>query len=102
MKGGFEKALVEAIDEGLAILGSGVANTIYYHVKKMSQVKREEIPEKLDAFHGALEGIFGAGAKIIERCIAKSLYSKLGLSFTEHWSWTIADYVKEAKKIKGE
>jgi len=100
-KTGFEKVLVEAVDEGLAILGESVTHTIYYHVRSKYQVKREEIPQKLEAFQKALEAMFGAGAKILEKSIAKSLYTKLGLNFTDHWSWTIVDYVKEARKIKG-
>jgi hypothetical protein len=32
----FNKALSEAIDEGLLVLGSSVRDTVYYHVEKIS------------------------------------------------------------------
>jgi hypothetical protein len=34
----------------------------------------------------------------MEKLIAKNLYSRLGLSFTEHANWTLADYVNHVKK----
>jgi hypothetical protein len=36
------------------------------------QVKREEIPEKLESFHEALRRMLGAGAKVPQKLIAKN------------------------------
>lgn len=62
----FRKAILEATDEGLMILGESVGRTVYYHIERNHRVKREEIPDRLEAFHEALESIFGAGAIILE------------------------------------
>jgi hypothetical protein len=45
--------------------------------------------------------MLGAGAKVIEKQIAKNLYSRLDLDFTEHSNWTIVEYFDHAKKAKG-
>ena len=82
-------------------LGEIVRETIYQRIERTHQVKREEIPEKLDTFHKALQGTLGAGAKVIEKQIAKNLHSRLGLNFTEHANWTIVEYFDHAKKAKG-
>jgi len=100
--GRFRKALLEAVDYGLLALGERVRQVIYHHIERNYQVKREEIPEKIDAFRKALEGIFGAAAKVVEKLIAKNLYSILGLNFTENQNWTLVEYVNDAKKARGE
>jgi hypothetical protein len=66
----------------------------------MYQLRREEIPTKLDAFHEALQTMFGAGAKVIETQIAKGFSARLGSGFTENENWTIVDYFEFAKRAK--
>jgi hypothetical protein len=93
----FNRALLEAVDEGLLVLGSSVRDTVYYHVEKISGLRREKIPERLEEFHKALTSLFGAGAKMIEKLIVTRLYSRLGLNFEEYEEWTIVDYANYAK-----
>jgi hypothetical protein len=95
----FDRALLEAIDEGLLIIGDGVGHVIYHHVERNFNVRREEIPEKLDAFQKGLEALLGVGARVPEKLIAKKLYDKLGLSFEEHDGWTLVDHVNRAKSM---
>lgn len=92
------KALLEAVDQGLLVPGEIVRAAIYERIERSYQVKREEIPEKLETFHRALQDLLGAAAKVMEKLIAKNLYSRLGLNFTEHDSWTLVDYVNHAKR----
>lgn len=96
-----DHALREATDYGLLALGETARQTIYERAENKYQVKREEIPEKLNLFHEALEGMLGAGAEVIERQIAKKLYSQLNLNFTERSGWTIVEYFDHAKKASG-
>lgn len=96
-----EEALAKAIDGGLSALGEIVRDTIYDRLEQKYQLRREEIPEKLDAFHNALQRTFGAGARVIEAHIVKTLDSGLDLGLTEHADWTIVDYFEVAKKTKG-
>lgn len=91
----FKRALRDAVDEGLSVLGESCKQTIYYHVERHYQIKREEICERVEAFDKALEGLFGAGSGVIRKLIAKSIYERLGLSFKEHWGWRLADYLDD-------
>ena len=97
-----EKILLEAVDEGLLTPGEIVRAAIYERLERSYQVKREEIPEKLETFHLALEDLLDKSGKVMEKLIAKSLYRRLELSFTEHDGWTLIDYVNHAKGAKND
>ena len=98
---GFREALLEAVDYGLMVLGEIVRQAIYQRIESTRQVKREQIPDKLESFHEALRGMLGAGAKVIEKQIAKNLYGRLSLNFTDNANWTIVEYFDLAKKLNG-
>ncbi len=93
----FDKLLLEAIDYGLNVLGETVRRTIYESLENHYELKRSEIPERLEVFHKALERMFGASSKTVERLIATNLYQRLGLSFTPQPDWTLIEYVNHAK-----
>jgi hypothetical protein len=79
---GFREALLESVDYGLNVLGEIVRQTIYERVEKDHELKRTEIPERLEAFHKALGSVLGVSAKTVERLIARNLYQRLDLNFT--------------------
>jgi hypothetical protein len=93
-----EKILLEAVDEGLLVPGEIVRAAIYERLERSYQIKRGEIPEKLETFHLALEDLLDKSGKVMEKLIAKSLYRRLELNFTEHDGWTLVDYVNHAKR----
>lgn len=93
-------ALFQAIDQGLAVPGEIVRATIYEPVERSYQLKREDIPDKLESFHLALQDLLGAGAKVMEELIAKNLYRQPGLNFAEHANWSMVDYVNYARGEK--
>jgi len=92
--------LLEAVDEGLLVPGEIVRKAIYERIERSYQLKREDIPEQLEAFHLALHDLLGSSAKVMEKIIAKNLYNRLKLNFTEHPNWTLVDYVNQAKGQK--
>jgi hypothetical protein len=94
----FRKILLEAADYGLAVFGERVHQAIYDHIERRYQIRREEIPEHLETFQKALEGILGRGSKVVEKLIAKHLYDRLDLNFCEHPDWTLLEYVRWARK----
>jgi len=94
---GFREALLESVDYGLNVLGEIVRQTIYERVEKDHELKRTEIPERLEAFHKALGSVLGVSAKTVERLIARNLYQRLGLNFTPRPEWTLVEYVDHAK-----
>ena len=95
-----EKILLEAVDEGLLVPGEIIRAAIYERLERIYQVKRGEIPEKLETFQLALEDLLDKSGKVMEKLIAKSLYRRLELNFTQHNGWTLIDYVNHAKGAK--
>ena len=94
----FEKIFIEAVDDGLDVLGESGRQMIFFHLENSHSIKRHEIPKKPEAFAAGLEKIFGAGASVLEKLIVKSLYSKLGLKYEDKKSRPFADYVKDVKE----
>jgi len=98
-KKNLDQIIVEAVDESLLIMGETARNHIYSHLKKVHGVDRKDIPEKLEKFDEALEGLFGAKAvDLITQIIAKRVYDKIGMVFNQSKDWKLTDYVSDIKK----
>jgi hypothetical protein len=99
-KSDFEKLLLQAVDEGLASLGDSSKQAIYFHLDKNFNIKKEQIPGKIDAFSDAIEKIFGMGANFLETVIMKQLYEKVGgdLDWNESTRLAFTEYVEAAKR----
>jgi len=78
---GFEKVLLEAIDEGLSMLGESSKRAVYFYLEKSFGIRKVDIPSKIEEFVNAIEEIFGCGAKYLEIQIMKRLYEKVGHCF---------------------
>jgi hypothetical protein len=96
-----DEALLEAVDFGLLVPGEIVRATIYERLETVYGIKREEISEKLPAFHQALQELVRSVANVLERVIAKNLYTRLGQRFVNHEDWTLIDYVGDLKRFAG-
>lgn len=99
-KRSFNKLLLEAVDEGLASLGESSKQAIYFHLEKRYNIKKQEIPHKIEAFADAIEKIFGLGADFLEILIMKQIHQKVGGSFKwpESKDLTFVEYVAVAKR----
>jgi hypothetical protein len=99
----FEKLLLEAVDEQLTSLGESSKQALYFHLEKGFNIKKQEIPQKTEAFVDAMEKIFGQGADYLEILIMKRLHSKIGLEVKLSTpNLTFAEYVEAAKKCYGQ
>ena len=76
LKRDFEKILLEAVDEGVSSLGESLKEAIYFHLGKNFNIKKHEIPDKIEAFTDAVENIFGFGANFLEIAIIRQLHAK--------------------------
>lgn len=97
----FSETVLQAVDDGLLVPGEIVRQAIYERIERSYQLTREEIPEKLAIFQEALQDLLGEAANVMEKVIAKNLYSSLGLDFVEDANWTLVDYVDHANKAAG-
>jgi len=94
------KALIDAVDSGLLVLGENSRKAIYFHLEKTFKIKREEIAIKFEEFKEALESIFGPGAEIIKTVIIKELQIKLDLNFEEKRSFELASYAGLTQEVQ--
>jgi len=96
----FDKLLLEAVDDGLASLGESSKVAIYYHLEKVFNVKKHEIPYRIEDFTRAVEKIFGLGANVLEILIMKLLYEKVGqiVRIQEPKDFTFTNYVAAVKR----
>lgn len=96
----FEKILLEAVDEGLSSLGRSSRRAIYFHLEKSFNVKKQEIPFKIEVFADAIEKIFGGGANSLEIVIMKRLHKKTEEVCELHESTDLefTEYVNTAKR----
>ena len=99
----FEKILLEAIDEGLSLIGESAKQVIYIYLEKTFKMDAQDIPSRIEEFSKALENIFGTGSKIIEIQIMKKLFNKVGYSIKNYPSihdLTFTEYVPAIKQEK--
>jgi len=96
---GFERSLLDAVDETLClVLSERTKDAIYVHMEKYFDLRREEIPRKPDLFVSCLEKIFGRAASVLEKMVLRRLYSKLGIDFDERKSLDFRGYLISAEK----
>ena len=95
----FEELLMEAIDEGLSLLGESSKQVVYCYLEKTFKMNRLDIPYRIEEFIDAIERIFGNGSKILEIQIMKCLYKKVGYNFKNYprpKDLTFTEYVTAA------
>lgn len=95
----FREVLLEAVDDGLLILGESGRKAIYFHLQNMHSLEREDIPDRTEAFVEGLRKIFGLGAEVIEKAVIKSLFSKLGINYEEKKNYGFLEYLNNAMQI---
>ncbi len=96
----FEKLLLEAVDEGLSSLGQSSMLAIYFHLEKDFNVKKQEIPSKIEVFEDAIEKLFGLGSNFLEVLFINHLREKIDevSVLRESSDLSFAEYVKAARR----
>ena len=91
----------QSIDETITILLSReVTDALYLFLQKVHSISKDEVPHKLETLSATLEKTFGvAGSRTITKAIARNLYSKLGLPFSNDFGRTLLEYI-EAAEVK--
>jgi hypothetical protein len=90
----FNEMLLASIEEALSSLGENVAASIYFHVEETFNIKRLEIPQRLNDFSEALEKIFGLGARTLELLCMKKLHEKIGVSYKwPEYEWPLCKWI---------
>ncbi len=99
----FEELLMEAIDEGLSLLGESSKQVVYCYLEKTFKMNRLDIPYRIEEFIDTIERIFGNGSKILEIQIMKCLFKKVGYTvkhYSEQKNLTFTEYITAFKLEK--
>ena len=96
----FEELLIEAIDEGLSLLGESSKQVVYFHLEKTFKMNRQDIPYKIEEFIAAIERIFGSGAKILEIKIMKCLFKKVGCTLKNYSGQKNLEFTEYVEAVK--
>ncbi|MGQ9565322.1 MAG: hypothetical protein ACUVT5_02100 [Candidatus Bathyarchaeales archaeon] len=91
----FDRLVLEAVDEGLSVLGESSKQAVYFHLAKTFHIRKDEIPKKIEEFDEAMKKIFGLGAGFLEILIMQRLYRKVdgSLDWDEAKDLTLVEYV---------
>ena len=76
LKNRLDMTIMEAVDESLASFGESVRKVVYSQLQNNYNLPKQEIPTRIEEFAAAIDGIFGAGARLIEVKIIETLYTK--------------------------
>jgi hypothetical protein len=95
----FKKELLKAINETIfSLLGQAALYSLSDYLKQHYSISPSEWSDHLDLLLGFLGSCLGsASEKTVGRAIAKRLYWKLGMEFTNNPSYTLFDYLDKAK-----
>ena len=99
----FERALSEAINEGLASISTIVAPLLRAYlddavVYEFGRMKSRSTIKDVEALEKGLEKMFGFGAKVFEKKILEALYTKLSLNLETRENLSFLEAVKKAKE----
>jgi len=92
------------MDCARASLGDSAKQTIYFHLETTFDIKKGDIPHRIEEFDAAMEKTFGLGFKFLEILIMKHLYEKVGQMFrykpkgNSRAHLVLTDYVKSARR----
>jgi hypothetical protein len=59
--------------------GSNTSVVVYFELKRLFGISREDIPEKPDLFVATIDELFGRGADVVSRVIRKELEASSGI-----------------------
>ncbi len=72
----YERTVINAIDESLSSIIHFNKQILYKYIEKKYNIKKNEIPSKIEEFSDSIEKIFGEAAKLIEIKIIQQLQNK--------------------------
>jgi hypothetical protein len=75
-----EEFFMEAVEEGLSLLGKSGKEAVFFYLEKGYNVKKNQIASKPKHFSDALDNIFGLGAIFLKTIILRGYYEKIGLT----------------------
>jgi hypothetical protein len=98
----FENILLETIDEELSQLGEKCKENIYFYLNEKYNLKKKEIPFKIDYFVQAIEDIFGSSVRILKIKIMENVFQKIGCANPNFDNRENLDFTKYIQRIRAQ
>ena len=96
----FNNFLIESIDESLILLGEPVKNELYRQLELKFNIKKADIPLRLEEFSDILHKVFGLGASRLEVKFLKKLDSKIPSgSKCIDADWSVSTWIEKEKSL---
>ena len=77
----FDRALQEAINEALTVVGDSCKKILLFHVQKNYQLQPSDISSRPEVFAFALKQVLGSGGDLIGSLVVKLLCKKLDIDY---------------------
>ena len=94
-----EQEILNCIDRGMDAYGESFKQVIYFKMRQISDTEREGMLRKPQGLAMALDDIFGAGGKSVERAIVREIRSTFAISRSESDSLDITSAVRQERRI---
>lgn len=78
-----EAIIRNAVDESLSLLGTPGKELMYFHLENSFDLKKQEIPVRLEKFADAIHIVFGSGASLLEDIIVRKLRQSQNPDFSK-------------------
>jgi hypothetical protein len=100
----FEKALSQAISDGLACISTIVAPVLRAYLDdavtcEIGRMKSRSTIKDIKALEKGLAKMFGFGAKVFEKKILEALYARLSLTLEPQQNLSFLESVKKARAV---
>jgi hypothetical protein len=96
----FNNFLIESIDESLILLGEPVKNELYRQLELKFNIKKADIPLRLEEFSDILHKVFGLGASRLEVKVLRKLDSKIPSgSKCIDADWSVSMWIEKEKSL---
>ena len=83
----FSSVLLKCIDETLVAYGKATQRAFYEYFRKVLNLPKQKIPERVDLFSRGLEDLLGIGSRSLEISVMMKLHSKIGVA----WEYKVSD-----------
>jgi hypothetical protein len=94
----FETLFIQAVEEAFSAFGETAKQAIYGVLEKNHNIKKSEIPGKIDVFTCAVEAVFGESALLVELKILENLGRIKDFKFkSRKGMFLFAEYVEALK-----
>jgi hypothetical protein len=76
-----DEELLACIDRGLEKVGPNVKHLVFWHLQRISQIRRADIPENPEKFLAGLRSMYHESAPAVERAILQEINSTFEFHF---------------------